>query len=114
MQNCIYYDKEKNFFKYKNNPLFLDETLNKLFFFLTEHQGDYILLEDVNLLFSNADTHESYITINKRRDKAIKDLVFKLSVLLSKDEKDIVLKRKNKDDKRIIEVKLAKNIVKFI
>jgi hypothetical protein len=114
IKESIIYHKDKQEFTYRNKPLDLDIGLYKLLVYLSENQDHYEQLENINMLFASNGNHENYVTVNKRRDKAIKDLVFKLSVLLNRDEKHIILKRKNALDKRIMEVKLAPNIVKTI
>ena len=113
-RESVIYHKDKLEFTYRNKPLDLDIGLHKLLVYLSENQDHYEQLENINMLFSNNGNHENYVTINKRRDRAIKDLAFKLSVLLNRDEKHIILKRKNALDKRIMEIKLDLNIVKII
>ena len=77
-----------------------------LFVFLVKNQNDFVLLDSVNDLFVNQNSQGSPVTINKRRDVAVKKLLFTLSTFLNKKENEIFLERKNTQDKRIKEIKL--------
>jgi len=103
----IVFNKKDNTFTYKHKAIVLEKEQHSLFVFLTNNQGKFILLDKINELFTNENIEESYITINKRRDIAVKELVFKLKTLLNKEKKEIFIERKNDKDKRIKEIKLG-------
>jgi hypothetical protein len=102
----IVYNEKKNTLVYNKNQIYIDKGSHDLFVFLVKNQNDFVLLDSVNDLFVNQNTQESPITINKRRDIAVKKLIFTLSTFLNKKENEILLERKNIQDKRIKEIKL--------
>ncbi|MBN4070676.1 hypothetical protein JYT76_03235 [Olleya sp. AH-315-F22] len=103
----IIYNKRNNTFTYKQKTIIFEKEQHLLFVFLINNQGKFILLDKINALFTSEDNQESYITINKRRDIAVKELVFKLKILLNKERNEILIERKNDKDKRIKEIKLG-------
>ncbi|RLD28486.1 MAG: hypothetical protein DRI75_06440, partial [Bacteroidetes bacterium] len=103
----IIYNKKNNTFEFKQKAIVFEKEQHLLFVFLINNQDKFILLDKINALFKNQDTQESYITINKRRDIAVKELVFKLKTLLNKERNEILIERKNDKDKRIKEIKLG-------
>ncbi len=105
-KKLFYHTKEHKLVANKKEIVF-DNWIHDLFVFLLNHQNEYVLLDGVNDLFVNSTLQESPVTINKRRDSAVKSLVFKLSTFLNMNEEDILLERKNAQDKRIKEIKLG-------
>jgi hypothetical protein len=107
--NKTIYNVKEHKLTYNKQEIIFDNGIHDLFVFLLKHQNEFVLLDSVNDVFINSSIQESPVTINKRRDIAVKSLVFKLATFLNKNESDILLERKNTQDKRIKEIKL--NIV---
>jgi hypothetical protein len=110
-EKLIFFNKKESVFLYEDKSLHLDSEIHKLLVFLVEHQNEFVQLESINEIFTNSNIQESYVTINKRRDTAVKKLLFKLGTLLNKPEDEILLERKNINDKRVKEVKLGIKII---
>ncbi|MCO4821853.1 MAG: hypothetical protein KC469_07285, partial [Flavobacteriaceae bacterium] len=107
LNNTLVYRPNENKFFINNKPLNLEAKLHSLLYYLMNEQDNYILLDGINELFASPNMQESYITINKRRDMAIKKLKYIISLQLNKNENEIIIERKNENDKRVKEIKLG-------
>ena len=71
-----------------------------------KNQNQYISFAVLNEVINEGIGEQNYITLNKRRERVIYELVTELSNKLKIEKKSIIKTRKNEIDKRIKEVKL--------
>ena len=74
--------------------------------FFLERQSEYFLINQINDTLSSNSEGKNYITINKRRERVLRELTLELSSVLKVPKERIFLYRKNKFDKRLKEIKL--------
>ncbi|PQJ74757.1 hypothetical protein [Polaribacter gangjinensis] len=60
----------------------------------------------MNIILSEDLDKENYITINKRRERVLKELALEISSLLGISKESVFLTRNNEFDKRLKEIKL--------
>jgi hypothetical protein len=64
-------------------------------------------------LFENGNNAENFSAIVKRREITLASLLQKLSVLTKFPEKEMLLNRKNPEDKRIKEIRIAPSFLRI-
>ncbi|WP_296633896.1 hypothetical protein [Polaribacter sp.] len=94
------------FFVNKKNPLQLSP-LNKavLKVFLAQ-KGSFFALHSLNDALSEDLNEDNYVTINKRRERVLKDLKFELSNVLKMPKESVFSTRSSQLDKRMKEIKI--------
>jgi len=102
----IYYSKNTHSFYLKKTPIVLNNLSTQVLVYFMNKQSEYFLLNELNsILTTDLDT-DNYITINKRRERVLKELTLELSSVLKTPQESIFSLRKNKFDKRLKEIKL--------
>ena len=79
---------------------------SKVFKYFMEKKDVFISINELNVILSEDLDKENYITINKRRERVLKELALELSSLLGISKELVFLTRNNEFDKRLKEVKL--------
>lgn len=106
--NGIVYKKETGNFYYKNKQIDnLAEPEFRLLLYLIENEMRFIALNELNHLFKNENNSENFSSIVKRREITLATLLQKLNNITKLSEKEILINRKNPEDKRIKEIKIA-------
>lgn len=103
----LVYNKSDQSFYYKNKRITIfEETEIRVLFFLIENSNRFISLNELNRLFENSFVVENFSTTIKRRENTLNGLFIKLALITEIKESNILISRKNPDDKRIREIKL--------
>ena len=102
----ISYSKQKNTFYCKITPIPLNNLSALVLSFFLERQSEYFSINELNDTLSSDLESKNYITINKRRERVLRELTIELSNVLKVPKEHIFLYRKNKFDKRLKEIKL--------
>lgn len=76
--------------------------------------GNYIPLQNINSIIEKRAKTHSVNSIIRKRETTIHLLKYKLSLLLNTCFDDIIIEQKNKNDKRIKEIKLNTQHFKII
>jgi hypothetical protein len=97
-------------FKGKNIDAF-DANEVKIISHLIENQKDYIPLNSLNIIFEQVELSENYSSTTKRREITLNAIITKLSLITGCNESEIILYRKNPNDKRLKEIKLKDNFI---
>jgi hypothetical protein len=104
----IVYKTQTRSYHYKNKLIGnLVEPELRILGYLIENEMRFVSLNELNRLFENENHTESFPSIVKRRELTLASLLQKLSNLTNFPEKEILENRKNPDDKRIKEIKIA-------
>lgn len=110
----LIFDSKRNTFHFNKKPIVnLNENTHDLLVFLSLNKERWVSLNEINDLFGANEKNNNHIAINKRRETAQSDLLFKLGNLLNKPNDEILLERKNPKDMRLKELKLAPNVVRI-
>lgn len=108
----IYYaNKEAFYYRGKLLDSFEDAEL-RILDYLVQNIHRYISLNELNHLFENEIQKDSFLTVVKRREVALANLLGKLAFITSSDEQDIVDYRRSANDKRVKEIKLKDSFIK--
>lgn len=111
----IVYKQKKQVFFYKGKPIpIFDDQDKKVLFYLLEHLDQYVSLNELNQLFENNGIVETFSATLKRREQAVSVLLAKVSKITGIDEKELVIERKNAEDKRIKDILLLPNLLKKV
>lgn len=111
----IIYNQEKNVFLYKGKSILVFEDQDKkVLLYLLEHLDQYVSLNELNQLFENNNVSETFSATIKRREQAVSVLLAKVSKITGVDEKELLIERKNAEDKRIKDILLLPNLLKNI
>lgn len=110
----IIYSKSKKGFLYKGKQIIFEEQEKKILFYLLDNLNKFISLNELNQLFENNGNSESVSAIVKRREQAISGLLTKISKITGIDEKELIIERKNSEDKRIKDLKILPNLLKIL
>jgi hypothetical protein len=104
----IIYKKETGTCYYKKKLIDnLEEPELRILHFLIENEMRFVSLNELNRLFENENNTESFQSIIKRRELTLASLLQKLGNLTNLPKKELLVNRKNPDDKRIKEIKIA-------
>ena len=109
-QNIYYYNKANSFY-FKKSPIPLNKLSVLVLTYFLEKKSEYFLINELNSILSEDLNTDNYITINKRRERVLKELTSELSTVLKIPKENIFSVRKNKFDKRLKEIKLNLTIV---
>ena len=103
--NFIYY-KNTDTLYFNKKEIYLSPQGSKVFKYFMEKKDVFISINELNVILSEDLDKENYITINKRRERVLKELALELSSLLGISKELVFLTRNNEFDKRLKEVKL--------
>lgn len=106
-----YFSKEAFYFRGKLLDSFEDAEL-RILDYLVQNIHRYIALNELNHLFENEIQKDSFLTVVKRREVALANLLAKLAFITSNDEWNIVDYRRSANDKRVKEIKLKDSFIK--
>lgn len=113
--NGIIYNKQKEIFLYKNKPVAIfDEQEKKLLIYLVEQNNQFVSLNNLNQLFENNNQPETISATIKRREQTVSRLLSKVSKITGLDEKELLIERKNSEDKRIKDLKILPNLLQTV
>ena len=102
----IYFVKKDIFTTYKNEVLNLNSLNKEVLKIFSTQKTSFFELQTLNDALSKDINSNNYVTINKRRERVIKDLKFELSNILNIPKENVFSTRNSKKDKRIKEIKL--------
>ncbi|MDC8001900.1 hypothetical protein POV26_12700 [Aequorivita todarodis] len=108
-KNLIIFNEKENVFYHNKQEIRLNKQQHDLLKFLVQNRDNYLPLNKLNDLFGNG-TEDNFNVISKRREITQTELLFKLSTLLNIPKDKILLERKNPEDKRLKEVKIASHL----
>jgi hypothetical protein len=112
--NGIIYKKETGNCYHKNKLIDnLEEPELRVLLYLIENAMRFVSLNELNHLFENGNNAENFSAIVKRREITLASLLQKLSVLTKFPEKEMLLNRKNPEDKRIKEIRIAPSFLRI-
>jgi len=108
----IYYaTKEAFYYRGKLLDSFEDAEL-RILDYLIQNKNRFISLNELNHLFENEVQKDSFLTVVKRREVALANLLAKLSFISSMEEQNILDYRRSANDKRVKEIKLKDSFIK--
>jgi hypothetical protein len=81
--------------------------------YLVQNRYRFVSLNELNHLYENEVNKNNFSTVVKRREVAFASLISKLQILTATNESDILIYQKNKEDKRIKEIKLKESFIKI-
>jgi hypothetical protein len=111
----IIYNQTKELYLFNGKPIeFFEDSEKRLLNYLMESNNQFRSLNDLNQLFVNKGQSESISAIVKRREQVVSSLLAKVSKITGIDEKELILERKNSEDKRIKDVLLLPFLLKKI
>ena len=110
----ILYNLKKELFLYKSKPITIfDDQEKRLLLFLLEQNNQFVSLNNLNQLFENSNQPETISATVKRREQTVSRLLAKVSKITGIDEKELIVERKNSEDKRIKDLKILPNLLKI-
>ena len=113
--NGIIYNQEKELFFYKGKPIAIfDELEKRLLRYLLEQNNQFISLNNLNQLFENNGNAETISANVKRREQTVSRLLANVSKITGIEEKELIVERKNSEDKRIKDLKILPNLLKML
>ena len=89
-----------------------DDQEKRLLLYLLEQSNQFVSLNNLNQLFENNNQPETISATVKRREQTVSRLLAKVSKITGIDEKELILERKNSEDKRIKDLKILPNLLK--
>ena len=108
----IVYDSQKEVFLHNRKTItHFEENEKKVLYFLLNHIDQFVSLNQLNELFENPTQPETLSAIIKRREQAINGLLNKVSKLTGVPEEELLLERKNLEDKRLKDIHLLPNLI---
>lgn len=111
----ITYNRKTNEFEFKQKRITsFEENEKKVLHFLLEHPNEYVSLNTLNELFENSKQTETVTAIIKRRELTVNSLVAKVAIITDIPESDLLLERKNAEDKRLKDVLLLPDLLEAI
>jgi hypothetical protein len=112
---AIVYNSKTNEFEFKQKKITsFEDNEKKVLYFLLEHPNEFVSLNQLNELFENSKQTESVTTIIKRRELTVNSLIAKVALITEIPESNLLLERKNTEDKRLKDVMLLPNLIKQI
>ena len=110
----ILYNQENKLFLYKGKSISIfEEQEKKLLLYLLEQNNQFVSLNNINQLFENSNQPETISATVKRREQTVSRLLTKVSKITGIDEKELIVERKNSEDKRIKDLKILPNLLKM-
>lgn len=111
----IIFNRKTNEFEFKQKTITsFEENEKKVLHFLLEHPNEYVSLNSLNELFENSKQTETVTAIIKRRELTVNSLIAKVAMITDIPESDLLLERKNAEDKRLKDVLLLPNLLEEI
>lgn len=111
----IVYNSQKEIFLYNRKTInHFEENEKKVLYFLLNNINQFVSLNQLNGLFENPAQPETQSAIFKRREQAINGLLSKVSKLTGIPEEELLLERKNLEDKRLKDLLLLPKLLKKI
>ncbi len=111
----VVYDGQKDLFLHNRKTItHFEENEKKLLRFLLNHTDQFVSLNQLNALFENSAQPETQSAIFKRREQAINGLLNKVSKLTGVPEEELLLERKNAEDKRLKDLLLLPKLLKQV
>lgn len=107
----FYANKEAFYYRGKLLDSFEDAEL-RILDYLIQNKNRFISLNELNHLFENEVQKDSFLTVVKRREVALANLLAKLSFITSMEEQNILDYRRSANDKRVKEIKLKDSFIK--
>nr|WP_314865852.1 hypothetical protein [uncultured Flavobacterium sp.] len=112
--HSIIYDNTNNQLLFKGKAIdSFDNNELKIISYLTQNQTDYIALNSLNNLFEQEELTENYTSTTKRRENTLNTIITKLSLISGCKENEILLYRRNPNDKRMKEIKLKDHFIRM-
>ena len=107
--------KNENGNCYHKNKLIdnLEEPELRILLYLIKNDNRFVSLNELNQLFDNTNNADNFSSIVKRRELTLNGLLQKLSVLTNLPEKELLINRKNPEDKRIKEIRISPSFIKI-
>ncbi len=81
--------------------------------YLVQNRQRFIPLNELNHLYENEIQIDNFTTVVKRRETALSNLLAKLVFITEKSEENILIYRKNPNDRRVKEIKLKEDFIKI-
>jgi hypothetical protein len=111
----ITFNRKTNEFEFKQKTITsFEENEKKVLHFLLEHPNKFVSLNQLNELFENSKQTETLSATIKRREQAVSSLIAKVAMITDIPESDLLLERKNAEDKRLKDVLLLPNLITAI
>ena len=111
----IVYDSQKEVFLHRRKTItHFEENEKRVLYFLLNHIDQFVSLNQLNELFENPTQPETLSAIIKRREQAINGLLNKVSKLTGVSEEELLLERKNLEDKRLKDLLLLPQLLKKV
>ncbi len=111
--HSLIYDNATNQLLFKGKVIdSFDKNELKIISYLSQHQTDYIALNSLNNLFEQVELTENYTSTTKRRENTLNTIITKLSLISGCKENEILLYRRNPNDKRMKEIKLKDRFIR--
>ena len=108
----ITFNSKTNEFEFKQKKITsFEENEKKILYFLLAHPNEYVSLNTLNGLFENPKQTETVTAIIKRRELTVNSLIAKVALITEIDESELLLERKNAEDKRLKDVLLLPNLL---
>ena len=106
----VYIVKKDAFYTYKKEALNLTSLSKEVLKVFINQQYDFLELQTLNTALSKDVKDDNYVTINKRRERVLKDLKFELSNILKIQKGEVFSTRNSELDKRVKEIRLNMKI----
>jgi hypothetical protein len=111
--HSLIYDNATNQLLFKGKVIdSFDKNELKIISYLSQNQTDYIALNSLNNLFEQEELTENYTSTTKRRENTLNTIITKLSLISGCKENEILLYRRNPNDKRMKEIKLKDRFIR--
>jgi hypothetical protein len=111
----ITFNRKTNEFEFKQKTITsFEENEKKVLYFLLDHPNEYVSLNTLNELFENSKQTETVTAIIKRRELTVNSLIAKVAMITDIPESDLLLERKNAEDKRLKDVLLLPDLITAI
>lgn len=104
--SLIYIVKRDTFYTYKKEDLNLNPLNKEVLKVFINQQYNFFELQTLNSTLSKDVKDDNYVTINKRRERVLKDLKFELSNILKIPKGEVFSTRNSELDKRVKEIRL--------
>lgn len=110
-RQLLYLKRKATFALKSNKPIPFNELQFEVLKVFLTHKNTFFTLNTLNDVLSSGLNPENHVTINKRRERVLKELAFELSNLLQLEKDTVFMTRSSELDKRIKEIKLNIDIV---
>jgi hypothetical protein len=107
----LVFESSKQRFKFKTKVLTLSSTETNILKIFAANGNTFTPLTALNDIVSLDFDSNTHTTLLKRRELILKDLVVELATILKIPKKELIIERRNEQDKRIKEIKFKFDIV---